>query len=433
VKRLRGALEGLGASRRELLVLAGAMAVSFAIVVVYVIARRHAALVGDQPEYDLQGHFFEMGKWWWSTTPFGIAHPTAWKAPGYPAWVGFWYSILGSSHVRVELVQALLAPLTVGLTWLLARRLFTPRVALAAACVVAVFPLAWEFYGLLYPEALAIPLTVLLLLLFLGRDPTPALAAGVGALLGLGMLVRPTSVFLGAGVAAAWIVAAGWRRGAAMTALSALCAILVIVPWTVRNAIEADGFIPISVQDGALAGTFNPTSANDPVYPYAWRPDAPIELALARGEPLGDAELRSKLQSAGWDYISEHPDSVPKAFFWNGLSRFWDVRRPGRALDETPFEGRVEAVTAVGLGMYYVLLPLAVVGLWRLRRRAEILFPVVSLALAASIVFTVASGTRYRATLEPLIVVLACSVLVPLRPRHRDGEPTPTPPAEAGI
>jgi hypothetical protein len=39
---------------------------------------------------------------------------------------------------------------------------------------------------------------------------------------------------------------------------------------------------------------------------------------------------------------------------------------------------------------------------------------VLALALAASVVFTIDAGTRYRAPLEPLIAVLACSaVLVP--------------------
>ena len=416
MKRLRTALEGLGASRRELLVLAAAMALSFAIVVVYVIAHRHHAVVGDQYEYDLQGRFFVDGKWWWSTTPFGIPHASAWKAPLYPAWVGFWYAIIGEGHTRVEMVQALLAPVTVLLTWLLARRLFTPRVAIAAALVVTVFPLAWEFYGGLYAEALAVPLTVLLLLLFLDREPTPRMAVLVGLVLGVGLLVRPTSFFLGAGIAAAWIVAAGWRRGVAMTVLSAVCALLVVAPWTVRNYVELDGFVPISIQDGALAGTFNEDSANDPVYPYAWRPNAAVEVSIFRGPPLDDAELRSELQEAGWEYISDHPDSLAKAFFWNGLSRFWDVRRPAQAIDEAPFEGRVKAVTTVGLAMYYALLPLALLGLWRVHRRLEIVAPTVAMALLASIVFTVASGTRYRAPLEPLIVILACSILAPVRP-----------------
>ena len=64
---------------------------------------------------------------------------------------------------------------------------------------------------------------------------------------------------------------------------------------------------------------------------------------MLEGPPVGDGELRSELQDAALDYIGEHPLSVLEAFYWNGLSRFWDVRRPAYAVDEAAPEGRSEA------------------------------------------------------------------------------------------
>ena len=74
-------------------------------------------------------------------------------------------------------------------------------------------PLVWEYYGLLYPEALAVPAALLLYLLFLERPPTARLAIAVGVVAGVGLLIRPSSVFVFAGILAAWVLAAGWRRG----------------------------------------------------------------------------------------------------------------------------------------------------------------------------------------------------------------------------
>ena len=405
------------------------MATSLAAVVVYVLATQSHDLVGeefesDEVEYDLQGAFFTEGKLWWSTSPFGEAHPSAWKAPAYPAWVGLVYAVLGRSPLRVEIVQAaVLAPLTVALTWLLARRLFGPRVAIVSAAGIAIFPLVFEYYGLLFPEALAIPLTMAVLLAVLDREPTPRRAAAVGVLLGASLLVRPSSFILLAAIAAAWIFAAGGRRGAAMTALAAAVAVLVVVPWTARNALtEGVGLVPISVQDGAAYGTFNSEAANDEEYPYAWR-------AIPRGyesdlglddPPASDAEFRSRLQDAAWEYIRAHPSSLFEAFYWNGLRRFWDLRSPDDALAEVDPQGRSRAVRTAGLALYYVVLPLALVGLWRLRRRVEIAAPVLALFVAASLVFTVIAGTRYRAPLEPLLVILAASLLGPVA----SGRPT---------
>lgn len=415
-RRLRDALAAwtVDIPRRELQLLAGAMLASFVVVLVYILVTRPHGLTGDEIEYDSEGKFFTQGKLWWSTTPFGIAHASAWKAPGYPAWVGFWYWLLGTVPFRVELVQSLLAPLTVFGTWLLGRRLFDPRVAIVSAWALAFFPLAFEYYGLLFPEALAVPLTLAVLLAAFGRVPTPRLALTVGLLVGLNLLVRPNSFFLLVAVAAAWIVAAGWRRGIAFTAVATVIAALVVLPWTIRNTIVNDGgFIPISVQDGALYGTFNAESANDPDYPYAWRATpAGVNRIINPNHPISDAEFRSRLQTAAFDYIKGHPLSVPQAFFWNGIVRLWDLRPPNQALLEANVQGRSPTLRAIGLGMYYVILPLALFGLWQSRRRRGVVVPVLALFVAASVTFTVIAGTRYRAPIEPLLVVLAAAALV---------------------
>ena len=414
ILQARSFISSIGRTERRALL--GAIALAAAVVVAYVLATHPNRLAGDQIEYHQEGVFFTQGRLWWSTLPFGIPHASMWKAPAYPAWVGLWYSLLGPSPLRVELVQALLAPLTVLLSWLLARRLFGSRAAIASAWVVALFPLAWEYYGLLFPEALAVPLTMAVLLLVLGRRPTVGGSVAVGALLGVSLLLRPSSLFLLAAAVVAWILASGWRRGLGLGALATLVAILVVLPWTVRNYVVSDGFIPISVQDGAIYGTFNEESANDPDDPYIWRPTpAGLDRIVDLSEPVSDAEFRSRLQNAGLDYIADHPASVPKAFFFNGVTRFWDLRPPNDSLAETEFQSRSRAVRAVGLGVYYLLLPLALVGLWRLRRRREIVVPVAAMALVASLAFTVVAATRYRAPLEPLIAVLACSLLAPAR------------------
>ena len=87
------------------------------------------------------------------------------------------------------------------------------------------------------------------------------------------MLIRPSSIFVFAGVLAAWVLAAGWRRGHRLDgARRVAVAALTVLPWTIRNYVVSDGaLIPISVQDGAAYGTFNDEAANDPACPYAWR------------------------------------------------------------------------------------------------------------------------------------------------------------------
>ena len=162
-----------------------------------------------------------------------------------------------------------------------ARRPPSPR-----SRTLAVYPFAWQFEVRLFSEGLATPVTVAVLLCFLDREATVRRAIGVGALCGVALLVRPTSVFLLAGVVVAWLVATGvragaWKRGVGLAVLSVAVAALVVAPWTYRNYELTGGFVPISLQDINAYGTFNDDAANDPEYPFAWRPTPSRDRDLA--------------------------------------------------------------------------------------------------------------------------------------------------------
>ncbi len=411
LRRLSAWSGGAEVRRRELWWLVGAMALGLALRVAYVLVTQDHPLGVDEADYDESGRFAAEGRWLWFTPPYNEPHASLWKAPGYPVWVGLVYSLLGPGPNKVIALQTLLGPAVILMTWVLARRLFGPRPAAAAAAVAALYPHLWQWEASLHPEALALPLALLFYLTVLGREPTPRRAAAAGLLLGLSLLVRPTSGALLALPVAAWWVSQGTRRGLALAAVTAAAGALVVVPWTVRNVVVHDAFVPISVQDVAISGTFNDDAARDPTYPWAWRVYVRRDRDVFT-RPRSDAEFRSALQHRAFDYIAEHPSSVPKAFFWNGLVRTWDVWRPSRIVGQTRFDGRVRRVEAVALVMYWPLLALALAGLWCHRSR-DLVAGVLALALASSVLFTIAAATRYRVPFEPLIVILACSLLAP--------------------
>lgn len=415
-ERLRRWLErtaGGGVERRELLLLALALVVGLGLRVAYVLLTQGFALTGDQPEYHAEGQLIAEGMWFYTALPYGELHAGMWKAPGYPAFLGVVYMLVGPSVTGALLVQALIGPVVIAMVWLLARRLFDARVALVAAALAAVYPHMWQWELRLYPEGFALPLALLVMLLVLERTPSSRRAAAVGVVMGVGLLVRPTQFFLFALIAVAWTLASGPRRGLILTAVSVACAALTVAPWTVRNYVVADDFIPISMQDSAAYGTFNDQARDDPRFPWAWRAFTLRERDLFDpARPLPDGELRERLQGRALAYVVQNPLSVPKAFFWNGLSRTWDVRRPSNALVETDYDGRTRWVAAVGLAGYWLLLVVALVALRRMRKRRALVLPLLAGALAMSVVFTTAAVTRYRLPYEPLIVCLASTVLV---------------------
>lgn len=377
----------------------------------YALATHDHALAGDQLEYHQQGVFFTQGHWWWSRTPFGVLHPSLWKAPVYPLWVGALYSIGGVHPGLVKTVQVVFGVAVIALTWLLARRLFGERAATFAAFLVAVYPMAFQFEELLYSEAIATPLLLAVLVLAWTRRPTAWRAVATGAVLGVAMLTRPSFGMLGAAILVAWVALAGWRRGIGLTVVAGLAAALVIAPWTWRNHHVDGGFTPISIQDAALYGTFNDEAAHDKVHPWAWRP-VPRGYLHVLDRPTSDHAFGARLRKLGTDYIRAHPSSVIKAFYWNGINRTFDVRTPPSAQYEAPFEGRVGWFSKLGAYCYVLVALAALAGLLRHRRRRGLVLAVLALFLATAIAYTGDGGTRYRAPLEPLFAILAVSAFV---------------------
>src|SRR5579884_142740 len=408
-QRDRGAV-----TRRELTLLMLLCVVALVVRIAAVLAHGHTMLVGDQRNYSAAGQLLARGRFGWEVEPFRPAHPSAFKAPLYPLWVGVLYSILGVHSEAVELVQAMVSLLTILCVWLMARRLFGPSVAVVAAALLAIYPLAWDHVTTLYPEAIAVPGYAAILWGTLGRRPTVRRAAAVGAACGVMMLLRPASVVLLVAVMVAWTVVSSWRRAMTLGGTTVACAALVIAPWTIRNAIVLHAFIPISEEDSAIEGTFNAVSASDRSAPYAWRAYTPLALRLLAERPRPtEVEIRSVRLHAALHYIERHPASLFAAFFWNGLSRTWDIRGMSQVLADARLEGRGPTLARTGIIMYWILLPFALVGTWRLRRRKELLAPILVLAIGTSIVYTAVAGTRYRAPLEPVIAMLAVSVFAP--------------------
>ncbi len=229
--RLRRFVADIG--RRDLYLLLGALVCALAVRVAYWLVTRDHALAGDEIEYHREGLLWVAGHPFWSDAVYGVPRPSAWKAPGYPAWVGTIYTIFGASPSRLTAVQTLLGPLNAFFVFLLARRLAGQRAGLIGAYVWAVYPPAFQYEQLLYSEGLAAVTTSVLLLALWRRDGgvTPVrAAAGFGGLLGLAILLRPSAGFMLLPAAAFWLLTTGWRRTVSLSVVAAGCAVLVVSP-----------------------------------------------------------------------------------------------------------------------------------------------------------------------------------------------------------
>jgi hypothetical protein len=187
--------------------------------------------------------------------------PTALWPPGYPLTLAGLYAITGDSVLAGQLLNVVLGSATAGLAFLIARRLFDLMAAVFAGTALAALPAHVLFTTVLLSETyfgflLALVLAVLVYVV-LGPAPsapfpqggegstrlrTIALVFGVGVVTAFAGYVR--GEFLAYGGIIALLVLWRYGRQAALP-LAALAAggAMVVVPWTIRNAITMDELI----------------------------------------------------------------------------------------------------------------------------------------------------------------------------------------------
>jgi 4-amino-4-deoxy-L-arabinose transferase-like glycosyltransferase len=195
--------------------------------------------------------------------------PAANYSPGLPLLVAGLYKLSGGVHERLaRLALALIGALAVLLTYLIGRRLSGPPAGLVGAAAIAIYPALLEYQGMLMGEPLAatlLPAAVLAMLWAAdggghGRWLLP------GALFGALALVRPE--YLAVAVLAGLVLLLRGRRDLRSSAVRAAILLaglaVVVAPWTIRNAVALDRFVPVSTGGGQVlfAGSYLPSDGD---------------------------------------------------------------------------------------------------------------------------------------------------------------------------
>jgi 4-amino-4-deoxy-L-arabinose transferase-like glycosyltransferase len=435
-RRLAAALAG-----REARWLLGILGVALLVRIAVIVATRDYAPWGDPADYDRIAIAFSALGEWAPTTWAEPGTPTAFRAPAYPLLLAAIYDLTGMRYAAARVVEALLGVLSVGLAWAIARQIATdPRVARWAAGLCALLPsLVWLNASLL-SETLFVPLLLgAALAVLLHRErPGWRLALLAGVLAGLAVATRssgaPLVLPLLLGL---WLPGRRWRP----TAVAAVAVVLVLTPWTVRNWIELDRFMPLGSHAGyTLAGVWNEES-NGPgeLFAASRLPEQQRAMQdLFLPSRLTEGQLDRELRARGLRYGREHPGFVARATGAHLLRLF--LVGPGHAR-AAELSAREMAIPEGWRGtlrppvLALVLLTLvAVVGWIRRRRQPGPLWlwavPVVLLVTTAPLV----GSPRYRIPLDPFLA-LAAATAIPLlldRLRPRRAEPSADEAARAG-
>jgi 4-amino-4-deoxy-L-arabinose transferase-like glycosyltransferase len=331
--------------------------------------------------------------------------------PLYPYALGLFYKIFGRDLLWVRLVQCLVGTLGLWMLFEAARRWTDYRTAILALAMGALYKTMAFFDAAVLKDFLGVVAIEAALLLWTVRSRGAWL--GLGAVLGLGTLVRGNMLLVGLAVVAFLALRREWRpSGLVLAGLAA-----AILPCAVRNAAVAGDFVPTTAQLGPNLYTGNNAENTSGRY----QPPSFLRAGNAEAEEPGfRAEAEKRL---GRPLKASEIDA-----YWRGEALRWIARNPGTFLlvtlkraamlvnayeipdDLDPaFMARFSWVLRLSLftfGMF--LLPLAAAGAYLAWvERATFAPAFVMLGAYAASILGFFVFARYRLPIAPILLLFA--------------------------
>lgn len=349
--------------------------------------------------------------------------PTADKPPLYPLVLALFTLVGGHGWIPHQIAGALIGTGTVFVIAIVARRLAGEAAGLVAAGLAAIYPMLIAADGSVRSESLyaLLIVTALLTAMMLRERPTAARAALCGAVIGLATLTRTEAIALIVLlVLPAALLVVRPSRGLALTGIALATCVVVLAPWLVRCWVQFDRPVFVSTNSGGLLAGANCARTYNGPWLGQW-----VFTCLRRPATSNEAAASAKLAADGIRYARDHSGRLPVVIAAR-VGRTWELYRVSQQWHiERFFEGRDLQLEQIGVWMYYVLVALAAVGAWRLRRRRQPLRILLAPFVLVTLVSIGAYGfTRFRIAAEPSLVVLAAVALTPLLARALPGRRT---------
>lgn len=389
-----------------------------------VAAAPHYEAQGDAADYHLHAVSIATGHGYPSTTIAAPGTPSSLRPPAYPYALAAVYATTGNSLTAGRLLGVGLGVLSVVLVLVVAGEIWGRRVGLTAAGLCAVFPPLVVVSGTLLSESLFIPIELGAIATVLRARASPhplAWSATAGLLCGLATLTRSVGILLLVAV-----ILGLWRaaprpgaRSLTPPVIAVAAAVLVIVPWTVRNAAEFGDVVPVSTQFGfTLAGAYNSVALQDGPLQGAWQVPClvPDYAERCHSPDIDEAELDRALRHDAIAFVGRHPRYVLELLRLNTLrflnlggdpafTQLWDqeMGMPNSLRTLTA----ASVLAAVGLALAGALALAAPSS----ATRGPLFLWLVPVLMTAG-VLPMLGNPRYRTAVDPFLLMLAAVAIV---------------------
>jgi hypothetical protein len=313
------------------------------------------------------------------------------------------------------------------LVYLLARDLFGKRIALITGSIAAVYTGLFIYDGWLYTESLyTFLLTAFVYSLYrLQRTAQRRWMGLSGLLLGFATLTRPNGLILLA-MLFLWAIAIilakilPWRTVVKSILVISSITAIVITPWAYRNYLVSHSFVLVSLGEGdVLLGAYNDNVLRgttgiwtSPRY-ITPRPDLPQVVLEGKDTAQYSAEDDKIATSYTLHWIEMHWRDMPRLLTYHLVGMWTYTTENNLPFIEFPGQLSSQVVGYMTLLMPIPIFLLAIFGLlvtWQHRKQQLlIVYSAIALTIVQNLVFY--GIMRFRAPIEPLLVLLAGGAL----------------------
>jgi len=320
--------------------------------------------------------------------------PTAYKAPAYPALLAGIIVAVGTSAapLAIALLQAIVGGLSVVLMYRIVRTITSSETsAVVAACLLAFHPSYVVYPRVLEPTLWTVALSMIV---FLALQQRQWVRAGIVS--GLVVLFQPVAIGVLL-VLAVMHLRRSWRPVVTIVC----CAALVVLPWTLRNAVVFGRFIPVK----------SPVWMN--VYEGFLPENSGLQVPFIQGTEIrsidslrtvtNDVTMESYYRTASVTAISQNPLGYGQRVL-NATLRFWTF--PPRYDMQISIGFFVVRIIPVALLIILTVMTLRTV--WQTYPQLTRSILAVLIVVTATYAMTHAANIRFKLDVEWLqIVVIA--------------------------
>lgn len=355
--------------------------------------------------------------------------PSATFAPGFAYFLGGVFELSGDSTVAARVMQALLGTGVVALLGWISWQLFRDRgAALAALGIGALYPSLVTSGVALMTEPLFLVLELAAVAAALRWREAGAIgwAAAAGALAGLAALTKSVGLIVATLVVVGlWLKPRAARSSLFAPGLALIACLVVLAPWTIRNAAAFDAFVPVSNELGyGLAGAFNDQTRLDPGHEWRSPYVVPAYERDLLDPSIDEAQLARRLESKAADFAGEHP-GYPFALAFENLRRLLQLDGAPTRTDaeligfEADGETLFDLIFWAALAGFVVVAGLAVATLAGGRASAVPGFIWGLVVLSVLPLLLISGGPRFRLPADVLLIVIGSPVAADLVRRLR--------------